>query len=237
MMTDTDAEQGVTLVLSDKSEVSCSTKLLRQSSAYFAAILDGNFAESQSRRIELFQLDLEAVKAILEILQNQDTDVLEIWEAEFLSVDTQLLEEALDYLQIGQLGNSPKTTSIVEVVRILNLSSSFYGECEKNGWINSSGGCTRLPEGKKRRKWRFWVLLLLCIDIMEVVGDRVDQATFTKRLGNLGDGNGGAVALRRELIEYGLIEREDDGSAYWRPAYTIQKMRSWTGEIPRLRVI
>ena len=233
-------DDSVTLRLRDGSEISCSLNLLRRSSAYFAAIFEGDYVESRSGRIQLSHLEPRAVKTILCYLQNEDSDrdVLHFWVGHglFGSIDTEALEEALDYLQIG--GRNTSTASqTVQVIHLLNDPNLIRSECEKQGWISAdTGEVLSIPFGRKKRFWRHWVCFLLCIQIMAKENERVDQETFTARLGDLGEGSGGSVALRRELIEHGLIEREGDGSAYWRPPFTIKKIRSWITGMPR-RVI
>jgi hypothetical protein len=61
----------------------------------------------------------------------------------------------------------------------------------------------------------------------------MDQITLTQRLEGIRGSEGGAVALRRELIEYGLLQRQGDGSVYWRPPYTVQQIRTWIQGMPR----
>lgn len=58
-------------------------------------------------------------------------------------------------------------------------------------------------------------------------------ATITHELSARIVSGGESVSLRRELIEYGLLQREGDGSAYWRPLYTISQLQQWIKGLPR----
>jgi hypothetical protein len=177
------------------------------------------------------------------------------WETE----DSAALVQALDYLQIEECHRSSTDYTngacknhdgellecTIQAIHILHDPSIVRQEYIEQGWIvvrtlsssSSNAAAThyyfhQIPVGKKKRSWRFWVCYFLCLDIMPQQGERMDQMSFTSRLENI-NGSGGAVALRRELIEYGLMEREGDGSAYWRPPYTISLLRDRIKGLPR----
>lgn len=220
------------------------------------------FAESLSRRIELQHLDHQAVHAILDYLHdaaatssNTPTE-FKLWP-NFLGWETEdsaALVQALDYLQIEEYCSGDNNNACnheklldctIQAVHILHDPSIVRQECIAQRWIDvvrttrssSTNTATtfyfrQIPVGKKKRSWRFWVCYFLCLDVMPQQGERMDQMSFTDRLENI-EGSGGAVALRRELIEYGLMEREGDGSAYWRPPYTISLLRDRIKGLPR----
>jgi hypothetical protein len=237
---DDDDENIVTLLFHNDDEIKIAACILRQHSAYFCALLDSGLAESRSRRIELLHLDPRAVRAILFSLDIETTHKMTLWEGFNWANHEQVasLVQVVDYLQItgtrqggdgdGVMDGGGEYCIDLQVIRILNCPDIIRSECAAVGLVDSeTGGIHKIPVGKKKKYWRFWVCFLLCLDIMPDEGVLMDQSTFTERLGPVGESCGGAVALRRDLIEYGLIEREGDGSAYWRPVYTATMLRSW----------
>jgi hypothetical protein len=135
-----------------------------------------------------------------------------------------LLDEAADYLQIHneQLDVTLQALHIVQ-------------DCVEQGWVSFTKPrhVLQLPISKKNRAWRLWVCYVLCLELLPHPETHVDQPTFTQMLQKI---TGDAVALRRELIEYGLVLREGDGSSYWRPHYSVSRLQEWIAGIPR-RVI
>jgi hypothetical protein len=240
-----DDESLVTLVFhndNNDDEIKIAASILRTHSAYFCALLDSGLAESRSRRIELLHLDVRAVRAILFSLDIETTQKMTLWEGFDWANREQVasLAQVVDYLQITgtRQGGDGGSGGIMEgrgeycidlqIIRILNSPDIIRSECAAVGLVDSeTGEIHKIPVGKKKKYWRFWVCFLLCLDIMPEEGVLMDQSTFTERLGPVGESCGGAVALRRDLIEYGLVEREGDGSAYWRPVYTANMLRSW----------
>ena len=164
------------------------------------------------------------------------------WQTE----DGESIDQVFDYLQVCE-DNDHSTKEVTKkdnhqeedewtlsAIRILRNPYHYLREdCIVEGWIDgSSGTILSLPVGKKKRSWRFWVCYLLCLNVFPQPNVRIDQLQFTEKLGGV-DHAGGPVALRRELVEYGLIQREGDGSAYWRPPYTVQMVRQWLKGMPR----
>jgi hypothetical protein len=234
-----DDENIVTLLFHNGDEIKMPACILRQNSAFFCALLDSGLAESRSHRIELLHLDPRAVRAILFSLDDdgdETTTKLTLWEGFDWANQEHVasLVQVVDYLQItprggnGMDNNGGGLNIDLQAIRILNCPDIIRLECAAQGLVDSeTGEIHKIPVGKKQRFWRFWVCFLLCLDIMPDEGVRMDQSTFTERLNRVGESCGGAVALRRDLIEYKLIQREGDGSAYWRPAYTANMLRSW----------
>jgi hypothetical protein len=227
----------VTILFHNGDEIKMQACILRQNSAYFGALLDSPYwAESASRRFELFHLDPRAARAILTSLDDENETTrksMTLWEGFDWANQEHVasLVEVVDYLQI----TSTRGGDDLQAIRILNCPDIIRSECAAQGGLVDprTGEIQQIPVGKKKRYWRFWVCFLLCLDIMPEEGVRMDQSRFTERLGPVGALCGGAVALRRDLIEYGLIQREGDGSAYWRPAYTAIMLRSWIKGIER----
>jgi hypothetical protein len=233
-----DDENIVTLLFHNGDEIKIAACILRRHSAYFCALLDSGLAESRSLRIELFHLDYRAVRAILFSLDIETTQKMRVWEGFDWANQEHVasLVQVVDYLQItgtrqggaAIMDGGGEYCTDLQVIRILNCPDIIRSECAAVGLVDSeTGGIHKIPVGKKQKIWRFWVCYLLCQDIMPVEDIHMDQSTFTERLGPVGESCGGAVALRRDLIEYGLIEREGDGSSYWRPVYTATMLRRW----------
>lgn len=234
-----DDENIVTLLFHNGDEIKIAACILRQHSAYFCALLDSGLAESRSLRIELLHLDHRAVRAILFSLDIETTHKMTLWEGFDWANQEHVasLVQVVDYLQITGTrgggdgimdGGGGEYCTDLQVIRILNCPDLIRSECAAVGLVDpETGEIQKIPVGKKKKIWRFWICFLLCLDIMPDDGVRMDQSIFTERLGPVGESCGGAVALRRDLIEYGLIEREGDGSAYWRPVYTATMLRSW----------
>jgi hypothetical protein len=232
-------ESIVTLLFHNDDDIKIAASILRVHSAYFCALLDSGLAESRSRRIELLHLDVRAVRAILFSLDIKTTDTMTLWEGFDWDNREQVasLVQVVDYLQItgtrqgdghGIMDGGGEYCIDLQVIRILNCPDIIRSECAAVGLVKSeTGEIDKIPVGKKKKYWRFWVCFLLCLDIMPDEGVLMDQSMFTERLGPVGESCGGAVALRRDLIEYGLIQREGDGSAYWRPVYTANMLRRW----------
>jgi hypothetical protein len=231
-------DENVTLLFNNGEEINMQASILRNNSGYFAALLDSGLAESRSRRIELFHLDPQAATAILKSLEDKnDTTEMTLWEG-FDWVNERhvaSLVQVMDYLQITRGGMDDMNLAF-RTIRILSDPDIIRSECAAQGLVDIETGILQIPVGKKKRFWRFWVCFLLCLDVMPDEGVRMDQSTFTEKLGPVGESCGGAVALRRDLIEYGLVQREGDGSAYWRPVYTATMLRSWIKGVDR-RVI
>jgi hypothetical protein len=237
-----DDENIVTLLFHNGEEIQIAACILRQHSAYFCALLDSGLAESRSRRIELLHLDPRAVRAILFSLDIETTEKMTLWEGFDWANQEHVasLVQVVDYLQItgthdrggdggdGIMDGGGEYCIDLQVIRILNCPDMIRSECAAVGLVDpETWGIHKIPVGKKKKFWRFWVCFLLCLEIMPDEGVLMEQSTFTERLGPVGESCGGAVALRRDLIEYGLIEREGDGSAYWRPVYTATMLRRW----------
>eukprot|EP00978_Attheya_sp_CCMP212_P014482 scaffold36944_cov49-Attheya_sp.AAC.6 len=194
--------------------------VLRKKSGYFAALFEsGGFVESRSRRIQLRHLDPRAVQAMFEERLWEDFNVKN-------PTDTDALYEAMDYLQMEFCRTNNR--SVHDTIRAMHIlhdpDEMIRSECIAQRWAApETGEIMRLPTTKKKRAWRFWVCYLLAMDIFPQEERPMDQPTLTQMLIPFGD----AVTLRRELIEYGLIQREGDGSAYWRPVYTIEMVLKW----------
>jgi hypothetical protein len=208
----------VKIMLNEGTEIRADMDLLRNFSGYFNALLDGCFAESRSRCVELLSLDKAAVQTLIDFAY--DTNSVD-WDA---VEDLSLLDEAADYLQIHneQLDVTLQALHIVQ-------------DCVEQGWVSFTKPrhVLQLPISKKNRAWRLWVCYVLCLELLPHPETHVDQPTFTQMLQKI---TGDAVALRRELIEYGLVLREGDGSSYWRPHYSVSRLQEWIAGIPR-RVI
>jgi hypothetical protein len=238
---DDEDENIVTLLFHNGDEFQIAAGILRQHSAYFCALLDSGLAESRSLRIELLHLDARAVRAILFSLDIKTTRKMTLWEGFDWANREHVasLIQVVDYLQItgtwvgngggdGIMDGGGEYCIDLQVIRVLNCPDIIRSECVAVGLVRrETGEIRKVPVGKKNKFRRFWVCFLLCMDIMPDEGALMDQSTFTERLGPVGESCGGAVALRRDLIEYGLIEREGDGSAYWRPVYTATMLRRW----------
>ena len=226
-------EDTVTLVLRNGRQLPCDATRLKKKSRYFAALLASGMSESRSRTIQLDHLDARAVLCFVEFL---DTNEISLWQGfNWQGDDGAGLEQTFDYLQFCD--NEKETEeSTLQAIQILHNPTSIEEECISQGWIHeTTRSIQSLPEGKKKRVWRFWVCYCLCLAILPETNTRIDQLGFTEKLSQV-TGAGGPVALRRELVEYHLIEREGDGSAYWRPNYTVKMMRRWLKGMPR-RVI
>lgn len=233
MSEDRPVEDTVTLVLQDGRTLSCDATRLKKKSRYFAALLASGMSESRPRTIQLDHLDTRAVLCFVEFLE---TNEISLWQGfNWQGDDGAGLEQTFDYLQFydNEKGTEEST---LQAIQILHNPASIEEECISQGWIHeTTGSIQSLPEGKKKRAWRFWVCYCLCLAILPETNNRIDQLEFTEKLSQV-KGAGGPVALRRELVEYDLIEREGDGSAYWRPNYTVAMMRRWLKGMPR-RVI
>jgi hypothetical protein len=226
-------EDIITLLLKDGEEVQCSAARLSKHSRYFQALLSSGMTETQTKTIRLLQLDPQAVHCFLRFTKDQQ---LEAWDGfiNWESEDGARIEEAFDYLQVNDDdSDDPSDNLTLSAIQIFREVSTIRRQCRAQGWIyQESEAVCALPEGKKKRAWRFWVCYLLCLDILPIANERIDQQEFTQKLKGV-EGAGGPVVLRRELVEYELIQREGDGSAYWRPNYTITMARRWLKGMPR----
>jgi hypothetical protein len=223
---DTAEDDQVTIVLQNGSHVTCAVSVLRQHSGYFDALYESGLAESAATEIQLLHLDSPATTAILNHMHDTINQQLGFWN-DFdwnNEQDVASLVQVADYLQIQ---GSDLSDPFYRSIAILSNPDIVRSECAAKGLLAETGQVLQIPIGKKKRAWRFWVCFLLCLDLMPEEGVRMDQAAFTEILGPVGASCGGAVSLRRELVEYGLVQREGDGSAYWRPAYTVSMLRGW----------
>jgi hypothetical protein len=215
---------------------------LIQRSRYFAALLQSGMSETLTRTIPLGHLDPRAIRCFCDFLETNNVatwDNFDSWEN-----DGFWIEEAFDYLQVcdkndqqQQKGSSSSNNNnneelTLSAIRILRNPDSIQEECLARGWIDETGAVCSLPMGKKKGAWRFWVCYLLCLKILPLAQERIDQLEFTDKLNSV-EGADGPVVLRRELVGYNLIEREGDGSAYWRPPYTVAMVRIWLKGMPR----
>ena len=205
-------------------------------SLFFSALLDSGMVESQTRQIELKHLHPRAVKTAVEFLTNQQRTFEEILLSGFRdpdSADLMLrLEEAFDYLQV------PEGCTMMPPLLALHGPQGIRLECARQRWITSSDKEFRvivIPFSKRTRHYRIWVCLALCMQLLPNPCTILDQTDFTAMLEPY-SGDVGAVALRRELVEYGLVSRMGDGSAYWRPSYTFEQLGKWLGGNPRKMV-
>jgi hypothetical protein len=224
-------EDIITLLLKDGEEVRCSAARLSKHSRYFQALLSSGMTETQTKTIRLLQLDPRAVRCFLRFTEDQE---LEVWDGSinWESEDGARIEEAFDYLQVNDDSDQSDDLTL-SAIQIFREVSTIRKECLAQGWMDQeTNAICALPEGKKKRAWRLWVCYLLCLNILPMAKERIDQQDFTQKLKDV-EGAGGPVALRRELVEYELIQREGDGSAYWRPNYTIAMARRWLKGMPR----
>lgn len=76
-------------------------------------------------------------------------------------------------------------------------------------WLDTTGKIRQYPRQVKQRT----VLLHAIGEKVLAVEDRVSEATLNERLERY---TSDIPTLRRYLIVYGVLERESDGSAYWR---------------------
>jgi hypothetical protein len=91
----------VTLLLQNDEELQCSADSLSRHSHYFRALLSSGMVESQTKIIELRQLDPRAVRCFVHYCLEHPH--IELWPGfswGTSSADSACLEEALDYLQI-----------------------------------------------------------------------------------------------------------------------------------------
>jgi hypothetical protein len=212
------SSETVVIALKNGVELECSISVMREHSGYFSAMLNSGLSESFSRRIEIVQLDVDAVQTIIDILEQRETVSL--------LCDARALQEALDYLQID-----PMTALTAEALQIRANPGVIRTTCIELGWIDgATNKVVTIPVGKKKSRCRFWLFYLLCLEELCPTGnERIDQTILTDKLNELGNG----VTLRRELIEYGLLHREEGGSDYWRPVYDFNFIRQSLQTKPR----
>ena len=220
-----EAKQLTTLVLQDGQEIECTTEILRQKSAYFNALFNsGAFAEALEGRIELSHVDPDAMALLLSYLDpiRHPFAWSQFGDQENRTLLVSHLHEAMDYLQVK--GRDVFLRSL----QIFCKPELIQKECCEQGYVTEAGRVVEFPEGKKKRSWRFWIAHVLVLQLFSEPNVRMDQATLTDKLLHLDiPGSGGPVSLRRELIEFKLLQREPDGSAYWRPEYTLDMVQDW----------
>jgi hypothetical protein len=228
-------EVEVSIILENGGEMKFRKHDLMHVSEYFASMFSRNdFEESISNQVNFAHLNQEAIHFVLDSLitygntstifcsklidrmeskRSLNYECINKWEDDY----TTILHVA-DYLQVN--GVSGKDFDLInQTVEVLKHPEIVREECKKQGWASSDSPfrITCIPHNKKKREWRFWVFYVLCIDMMPIANERVEPSVIAQTLIPLGD----AIAIRRELVEYGLIQREGDGSAYWRPSYTL----------------
>jgi hypothetical protein len=221
-------QQLTTLVLQDGQEIECTTEILRQKSAYFNALFNsGAFAEALEGRIELSHVDPDAMSLLLSYLDPIRHPFVD-WSQfgddnqEHSTVLMSHLHEAMDYLQVKG------RDEFLRSLQIFCKPELIEKECCAQGYVTEAGQVIEFPEGKKKRSWRFWIAHVLVLQLFPEPNVRMDQATLTDKLLHMDiPGSGGPVSLRRELIEFKLLQREPDGSAYWRPEYTLDMVQDW----------
>jgi hypothetical protein len=197
-----------------------------RNSLYVAALLDSGMVEARSKRIDLTRLDPRAAETILRFLQDRESEFDSLMGRSWEFEEINMIAEAFDYLQVkGSDGLKYILLSLREI----------RSECIRKRYVDKeTWSVLSIPCGRKKRYWRFWVCFLFCRNILPVAESPVEQGAFTAMLQAFGgDGGGGAITLRRELVEYGLIAREGGGSAYWRPKYTARMISQWLVGIPR----
>lgn len=172
------------------------------------ALLSSGMLESQSRQVRL-KFDAMALQCIVQYLeathQTYLEDTLKHASVEVLNI--------MDYLQVND-----NHAAVIQALHIfLELSKD-------------DRDLSMLPSGRKKRYERFWACWLLCFQFF-LPEKRMDQRAVTEQLQQIKDEN--AVTLRRELVEYGFLRRQGDGSEYWRPIYTVALMEKWLEGVPR----
>lgn len=207
--------------------------MLTRHFGYFATLFDASspWRDSQCTTHRLESLDPSTVEGILRYAQmdrNSDS-VMDIWDNWMLETShddaVQELQCTIDYLQMVL----PASYSHSERMLHLGNLMAMQNECLKQGYIMMEPQrVVSLPTGKKKRVARFWVCCFLCLELFPDVGTPMDQQELTERLAQFTEGMAEAVELRREFIEAGLLEREGDGSAYWRPIYSANMLEKWT---------
>jgi hypothetical protein len=217
--------------MADGNEMQVDQAVLQKQSPFFDALLSSGMKETSTKRIELMHLPAPAVEWAIRILERSGSIEEQLpwpgfeWERDGIS-----LLHVLDYFQMMDKHDDKATLSSI---RILYQPQIIEEELVNQGYVTPEGNVVALPVGKKKRSWRFWTCFVLCRRLLPTENQQVDQVTFTATLSQACLGED-PIALRRELVEYGLISREGDGSAYWRPTYTVPMVRQWLAGMPRL---
>jgi hypothetical protein len=205
-------------------------EVLAVKSSYLSALLGSGMKEAQARRVDLTRLDPRAVRAVFRYLQDPAAafdSMLRSCFRHWHPDDVRLVVEAFDYLQVAE------NDAIVQALQLLRGRGGVRSECVRQGWFDEEKWrVISMPSNRKTRRWRFWVCLLLSLQLMPEPCTPQDQVAFTESLKTNGS-NEDAITLRRELVEYGLISRAGDGSEYWRPLYTSRMMSRWIDGMPR----
>jgi hypothetical protein len=199
---------------------------IARKSLYVSTLLDSGMVEARSKRVDLTHLDPRAVEIILRFLHDPDSEFDSLLERQWEAEEVDFLAEAFDYLQVEGSDGLREMLLSLRAIR---------SQCIRQGWVDKDNpNVFSFPSARKKRYWRFWVCFLLCRNILPVADSPVEQGAFTATLQVFGGDSGdGTITLRRELVDYGLIAREGDGSAYWRPKYTASMMSKWLVGIPR----
>jgi hypothetical protein len=258
----------ITLILSEDTQLVCLKSWLMQHFDYFQTLFHGAYSDSDATVLHLTCLDARVVRTLLEEYPKMRHDeMLNLWKHCDDDAATESLIQALDYLQM----KLPAITLQADKLLYLGYMGGLRRDCQQQGYClldddNHHYTVIRLPTGKKKRTLRFWVCVLLCLEIFPAAtvtseerptttnAKRVDdddtyhkkttttsaattmthktkmrltQPELMDRLQTPAGGPAAAIDLRRELIEAGLLEREADGSAYWRPVYTARRMEQW----------
>jgi hypothetical protein len=233
-----DGDIDVKITLANDCVIAFRRNKLISVSIYFARMFSrDDFKESVSNVVNLSHLSSEALKFVLDAAITQGNSSVQFCKNIIDKIESSIINKAgeyisnheweddyttilqvVDYLQITGVTDTD-LNRIYQAVEIYKSPEVLREEFKKQDWVShDSPFCIiSIPNSKKKREWRFWVLYVLCLDMMPIENIHLEPTIIVQALVPFGD----AIAIRRELVEYGLMEREGDGSAYWRPPYTI----------------